>query len=326
MVVRQRWSPSRIKSALQCGRRLQGQEEGWEKTEHIRGIRGRAVHRAVESWEASDRQLDEVTVVSKAWCEILTEAIDDPRPVIEMLAALWRVEAEIMVNEDLVVAELSDSYKQPRRTKAFAEKTAHLDGVRDEAAGQRSIATELIDGITWPWASEKGLLAEGFDHSLLTVRKGVEYLTGLWPAPDIVGAEWELVTDLDNGYRVRGFIDRVEASGGIVEVVDYKSSEFQETVLDHFLQAATYSVLVEDHMGFAPDRMRLVYLRDQKSAVFEVQPFWRERLSVLVEAADRVLESKAFAPTFSGCGICSYFHICEAEFGLIPIEIKEVAA
>lgn len=322
---RQVWSPTRIKDALQCGRRLQGKEEGWPKVENVRGVRGRAVHAAIQAWEESDRDLDLVDTVVEAWFDIFSESLPEgfeAEAILKPVYALWKVEAEIAFNENLVVAELSDSYKRPRQTKEFEKRTAHLDEARDEAAFNRHQIEELIEVVEWPWIMEKGLLAEGLDHSLETVRRGAEYLIGRWPTPDIIGSEWELTSTLSNGYRVRGFIDRVEASSGI-EVVDYKSSEYQDTDLDHWLQAAVYSVIAEDHMGFPAERVRLVYLRDRKSVAFDVHPSWRDTLATLVAAADNVLETKSFAPTFSGCGICGFLPICLAEFALTPT-VEEV--
>jgi hypothetical protein len=325
MSARGLWSPSRIKAALQCGRKLQGLEEGWTRTEHIRGIRGRAVHSAVEGWETKGRAAQIEHLVVGAWKEILDGSMPegfDSEPILTMLAATWDVEAEIEVEKQKAEDNLAGEYKAPRRTKEFAKAIAHLDEALTECAGARAEIEQLINAVDWPWESERGVLAEGFDHSLETTRKGVAYLTELWPSPDIIASEWHLQSKLPNGYRVHGYIDRVEASGGVVEVVDYKSSRFHDTVLDHWLQAATYAVIAEDHLGFAPDRVRLAYMRDQDSDVFEVKADWRDRLASLVEAADRVLASESFAPTFAGCGICGFLPICQGEFQLTPIELE----
>lgn len=321
MVARALWSPSRIKTALQCGRKLQANEEGWERAEHIRGIRGRAVHSAIEVWEASGRSVSALTAVVNAWIVILEEASLGTDPA-ELVSNLWHVESSISVEEQKVYDALADQYKNVRATKAYKEGTAHLDAARAQAAEQRAEVEGLLSGVEWPWETDKGVLVEGFDHSLETVRRGLGYLADLWPEPDIIGAEWHLESDLGNGYRVHGYIDRVEGSGGVVEVVDYKSSRYQDSVLDHWLQAAVYAVIAEDRLGFPPDRVRLAYMRGQDSDVFEVQPGWREALSRQVEAADRVLATKAFAPTFTGCGICSWRSICEAEFPLVPVHIQ----
>ncbi len=326
MVARQLWSPSRLKAALQCGRCLQGLEEGWERAQHIRGIRGRAVHGAVEAWEKSERTGDLTDVVSDAWWEILTEELPDGfeiESVLKPVLALWQTEAEIIREEMIVVEALSDQYKKPRATKAYKEQTAHLDDARTETAKNRIEVEALIDAVEWPWQTDKGTLVEGLDHSMETTRLGIEYLTELWPEPDIVGAEWHLTADLGNGYRVHGYIDRVENTSDGIEVVDYKSSRFHDTVLDHWLQAAVYSVIAEDHIGFAPKRVRLAYMRGQDSDVFEVKANWRERLAYLVEAADQLLTSKSFAPSFAGCGICGFFPVCQSEFAFTELITKE---
>lgn len=321
MVARALWSPSRIKSALQCGRRLQGMEEGWERVTHIRALRGRAVHKAVESWESSERIAELVDVVADAWWDMFADQMPagfEAETVLKPVLALWQTEAELRREEQKVLDNLNGVYKSPKASKEYKTGIARLP--HDEVAAERVKVEQLVNAVDWPWETDRGTLVEGLDHSLETTRRGIAYLADLWPNPDIVGAEWDLTSDLGNGYRVHGFIDRVEASDGI-DVTDYKSSRFQDTVLDHFLQAATYAVLAEDHMGFPPDRVRLAYLRDQDSDVFEVKPGWRDRLRTLVAAADAVLEGKAFAPTFAGCGICDFFPICAAEFDFTPIEV-----
>ncbi|KKN56054.1 hypothetical protein LCGC14_0575940, partial [marine sediment metagenome] len=185
--------------------------------------------------------------------------------ILKPLLALWQTEAEIIREENVVVEALSEQYKKPRATKAYKEQTAHLDDARTETAKNRIEVEALIDAVEWPWQTDKGILVEGLDHSLETTRLGIEYLAELWPEPDIVGAEWHLTADLGNGYRVHGYIDRVENTSDGIEVVDYKSSRFHDTVLDHWLQAAVYSVIAEDHIGFAPSRVRLAYMRGQDS-------------------------------------------------------------
>lgn len=323
MVARALWSPSRVKTALQCGRRLQASIEGWERKDHIRGIRGRAVHSAVETWEESERTRSLVDLVVEAWWDILDEADVAPEPILKPVLALWETEAEIGREERHALDNLHGEYKNPRATKEYKTAVAHLEPVRAEILEQRVEIEGIIAGIDLPWDTDKGLLVEGLDHSLETTRKGTEYLAELWPTPDVIGAEWDLEVDLGNGYRIHGYIDRVEGSDG-VDVTDYKSSKYQDSPLDHFIQVATYGVAAEAHMGFPPDRVRLLYLRGQESDVYEYRPEWKERLADLVAAADRVLAAEAFSPTFAGCGICSYRHFCEAEFALVPI-VEEVA-
>lgn len=334
MVARALWSPSRVKAALQCGRRLQGLEEGWEGTQAIQGVRGRAVHRAIETIEADRAEGVEsppsFRIVAAVWADILAGEVPagfDFKHVTEVVGAveaLWATEAEIAAEEENALASLHGEYKNPKASKEYKDATAHLAGVKEETAATRAEVEELVNAVDWPWKSERGVLTEGFDHSLDTVRRGAPYLAELWPTPDVVGAEWHLEADLGNGYRVHGYIDRVESSPLGIEVVDYKSSKYQDTPLDHWLQAATYAVIAEDHMGFAPDVVRLAYLRDRASDVFKVDPDWRDRLAALVAAADARLEAREFTPTFAGCGICDFYPICSAEFALV--EIKEMGA
>lgn len=328
MTARKLWSPSRIKTALQCGRRLQGIEEKWATVEHIRGIRGRAVHAAVEQWEASDRSHAVERAVIDAWWDILAEAMGSGfqvEDVLKPVLALWEAEAEIVAEEAKVVAALSEQYQKPRATKAYKEQTAHLDTARVEMVTRRAEVERMIDAQAWPWLHDKGILADGFDHSLETVRRGVAYLAELWPTPDIVGAEWHLEAELGE-YRVHGYIDRVEISGGPTEVVDYKSSRFQDTEMDHWIQAATYAWTAWAQLGYMPDVVRFVYLRNQESVAYKVDPEWGNALHRLVVAADDVLARKAFAPSFAGCGICPFAAVCRAEFQMIEVQKQESVA
>lgn len=326
------WSPSRVKSALQCGRRLQGSEEGWPKSDHVNGVRGGIAHTAIETWENKGREYPVREAVVDAWEAKLKEVTPgfewagvDVVDLCDRLSSVWGVEAEIRADEDVVAEKLSTRYKRPRATKAFEADTAFLADARKGARKARMELAGIVDSVDWPWLHEKPILDQGFDHSLETARRGAEYLTELYPEPDILGAEWNLEATLANGYRVHGYIDRVEMTDLGVEVVDYKSSKFQDTELDHFIQIATYAVIAEDHIGFAPKRVRLAYLRDQDSDVFEVQDTWRESLAALVAQADDVLARHAFAPSFAGCGICGFFPICQNEFMLTPVLLEASA-
>src|SRR5690606_28245526 len=152
------------------------------RKEHIRGIRGRAVHAAVEAWESSERLAEPITATAEAWWDILDEAkVERPDEILKPVVALWESESAIAAEEEAAYQDLADHYKNVRASKAYKERTAHLEGDREAAATVRTEIEALVDGVNWPWDSDRGVLVEGFDHSLETTRKGMEYLTELWP-------------------------------------------------------------------------------------------------------------------------------------------------
>lgn len=313
------WSPSRIRAALQCGRKLQGMEEDWQRSpDTIQSIRGRVVHAVLDRWEDQNRpdELREILVgcwqdqieslgLGSAATWAMTEAVD---------AVLRIVEAD-----QEIVDRLSGSYKNVRASKAYKTESATLKTAREAA---HELAAELD---VPPWTSTKGWLVDGVEHSAETVRLGVDYVARLYPNPDIVESEWHLRSTIGDRYQLNGFVDRVELMDDGFEVVDYKSSRYQDTELDSWLQAAAYATLVEAATDEAPKRVRFLYLRGQDSDVYDVDPEWAGNLLGLIQDADRVLRDQAFAPSFAGCGICSYYDVCAGQFTLTRTTNKEEA-
>lgn len=332
MTTIRRWSPSRISDAITCGRRLQAYIEKWDRgPDQINGVRGGAVHEAIAGWEIGHRQDDPTLLVTNAW---LHKAAGNPAVtgLITGAASTLDLSASIAVEEDRIYRELEaqGKWKNIRATNEWKTQTGFLNPDREYVAKLKAdlVGQEAQLQATGeiPWQVRRSFLEEGYFHSYETVRRGIDLVAGLYPKPDIMGLEWELEAPL-GAFELHGFIDRVELSvtDGAIEVVDYKSSQYEETPLDHFVQSATYAVLASHRIGLPVERVRFAYLRDQKSIAYRVLPEWPERLLSLVTQADARAAAEAFAPSFNGCGICTYRGICEAEFQMTPIDESEAA-
>lgn len=332
------WSPTRTAAALECGRRLQAMTERWPASKpHIRGVRGQVVHQYLHAWESSGRDdsLTPAVFVPRAFLVAAGEVIQDEATLNQAVYVLdLAVKAVALVDtlrslEQAVIADIvaaTPTVKRPKATKAYDEAMA--SGAPAQVAGDIADLTARIDEAEarlvaedlWPWQG-RSFVNDAVIHSMDTATSGRDYLRRLWPSPDIVGSEWHLEADIGAGYTIHGFVDRVELlADGSLEVVDYKSSRWGDTPLDHFIQCATYAYLVSNHTGLAVDRVRLVYLREQSSDAYAVDVTWSQRLLELIQHADQRLRQRSFGPSFSGCGICPYYGHCAADFRLTPIQ------
>lgn len=130
---------------------------------------------------------------------------------------------------------------------------------------------------------------------------------------------------LDNGIRMRGFIDRLDvAPDGQVRVVDYKTGAspkpaFQAQAL---FQLKFYALALWRTRGVIPTVLRLLYLKDGQVLDYSPDETELRRLektvTALWRAIDRAVTTGEFQPRKGPlCGWCSFQEFCP-EFGGTP--------
>src|SRR5699024_2630047 len=125
---------------------------------------------------------------------------------------------------------------------------------------------------------------------------------------------------LDDGTRLRGFIDRVDvAPTGQVRVVDYKTGRLpwgpgEATAL---FQMKFYALVLLRSRGILPTQMRLMYLKDGKDMIYEPRESeldgFERTLSALWRAIRTAGETGEFRPSPSKlCHWCDHQALCPA--------------
>src|SRR4051794_31346988 len=132
---------------------------------------------------------------------------------------------------------------------------------------------------------------------------------------------------LDDGLRIRGYIDRLDVSpAGDLRVVDYKSGGSPREAFEGraLFQLKFYALVLWRTRGVVPRVLRLLYLKDAEVLDFSPDPEELERfertLVALSQAIERAKQDKDFRPKPSRlCAWCNHKAHCP-EFGgtLLP--------
>ncbi len=163
------------------------------------------------------------------------------------------------------------------------------------------------------WLAEAAVLVESYFT--------VEDPTRLAPAE----RECLIEAKLDNGIRMRGFIDRLDvAPGGQIRVVDYKTGSspkpaFQAQAL---FQLKFYALALWRTRGVVPTVLRLLYLKDGQVLDYSPDEDELRRLERTVTALWRAIDQAVATGDFKPrkgplCGWCAYREYCP-EFGGTP--------
>lgn len=133
-------------------------------------------------------------------------------------------------------------------------------------------------------------------------------------------------TVLDNGLRLRGYIDRVDVSpDGLVRVVDYKTGRAPSELFERkaLFQMKFYALVWWKLHNVIPAMLQLVYLRDGQ--VLRYQPDEHElqaterKIVALRQAISRCEESGQWQPRQGRlCDWCSFQSKCPAFGGTPP--------
>ena len=219
---------------------------------------------------------------------------------------------------------------------------AVLERLFDLPAGERTpeAAVELL-APQWQRLRDEseelaGLFAEGTPEEWLASAR--ELLAGYFTVEDPrrlepEGRENLIEFVLDNGLRLRGFVDRLDVSpAGDIRVVDYKTGGAPREAFEAqaLFQLKFYGLVLWRTRGVVPRALRLLYLRDREACDYapdaeELARFERN-LVALWQAIERSLATRDFRPRPSRlCDWCAHHAHCP-QFGGTPPPFPELPA
>jgi putative RecB family exonuclease len=242
---------------------------------------------------------------------VLERLFDSPAPerTIERAAGLLEPEWQRLLAE------------RPELSELFADAVGIQPAGADPASGRTRGAAETPDERVSSW--------------LASARRLLETYFALEDPTRVEPAERELLVEavLDDGVRLRGFVDRVDvAPDGRTRIVDYKTgsspSEFFEAKA--LFQLKFYALVMWRVSGTIPARLLLIYLGDGQVLGYspdEADLLATERkVRALWVAIERALANREF-PARPGklCDWCAHKSLCPAFGGVLP-EYPEATA
>jgi putative RecB family exonuclease len=219
---------------------------------------------------------------------------------------------------------------------------AVLERLFDLPAGERTpeAAVELL-APQWERLREEseelaGLFGDGTPEEWLASAR--ELLAGYFTVEDPrrlepEGRENLIEFVLENGLRLRGFVDRLDVSpAGDIRVVDYKTGGAPREAFEAqaLFQLKFYGLVLWRTRGVVPRALRLLYLRDREACDYapdaeELARFERN-LVALWQAIERSLATRDFRPRPSRlCDWCAHHAHCP-QFGGTPPPFPELPA
>jgi putative RecB family exonuclease len=210
-----------------------------------------------------------------------------------------------------------------------------LERLFDSPAYERTIdrAAELLEPEWQHLLDERPELLELFDADeavtdwLASARRLLETYFTLEDPTRVEPTERELLVEvaLDDGVRLRGFVDRVDvAPGGQTRIVDYKTGSSPSELFEGkaLFQLKFYALVMWRVSGTIPAMLQLLYLGDAqvlRYAPDEADLLATERkVRALWAAIERALANRDFPPRQSRlCDWCAHQALCPA-FGGVP--------
>ena len=200
------------------------------------------------------------------------------------------------------------------------------DALSDLLACTPDVAFALVEDVDWPGeappipdAALQRLLGEA--ESLLSTYFGMEDPRRV----EAVQRESLIETQLEPGFILRGYVDRLDEADGDLRVVDYKTGrspgpQWEQSAL---FQMRFYALIVHLATGRLPDRLQLIYLGNGEVLTYrpdaeDVRRFER-KLRALWLAITRAADSGDWRPNRSAkCRWCSHHALCPAFGGTPP--------
>ncbi len=138
--------------------------------------------------------------------------------------------------------------------------------------------------------------------------------------------EHKVETFLDNGLRLRGFVDRLDvAPSGEIRVVDYKTGASPGVAFEGkaLFQLKFYALVLWRTRGTVPRVLRLLYLKDRRILDYEPNTDELDRFERTLRALWSAIESATATRTFPAkpnrlCDWCAHQRICPAFGGQPP--------
>jgi RecB family exonuclease len=131
-------------------------------------------------------------------------------------------------------------------------------------------------------------------------------------------AEKEFEIEVENGKKLKGFIDRIDLTpSGDYEVFDYKTgkSMLNGNSIRKDIQMNGYSLAVRSLYGRLPSTANLLYMRNAKSVVYDVSDEIVDRAGQEISLLVQGILGEKFVPTPGPfiCKFCDYRSICDAK-------------
>lgn len=197
------------------------------------------------------------------------------------------------------------------------------DLLDDEPEG----AFALVDAAPWP--GEIPAIPQDAVSSLLTA--AAKLLGNYFEVEDpqrIEPMERECLveTELEPGFVLRGYVDRLDDHAGGLRVVDYKTGRSPGITGEQsaLFQLRFYALIVHLSTGRLPQRLQLIYLGNREVLTYEpdaedMRRFER-KVRALWAAIARAAEKQDWRPNPSSkCRWCSHQQLCPAFGGQPPV-------
>jgi putative RecB family exonuclease len=214
-----------------------------------------------------------------------------------------------------------------------------LENIFDAPAGKRtfqlaiSLFTSALEALAETKPAEAELIyGETAEKTLAPVRPLLETYFAMEDPNRLEPHARELAmsVELDEGFEIRGFIDRVDRTpSGDIRIVDYKSGKAPSPLYADkaMFQMRFYGLAWWRINGEIPRMLQLMYLGNGQFLRYEPNQndleVTEKKILALRGAIAHSADRQSFAPTPSKlCGWCSFKPICPA-FGGTPPPIPE---
>jgi putative RecB family exonuclease len=228
--------------------------------------------------------------------------------------------------------ERAASLLEPEWQRLLEERPELIDlfaSVEDLAEGR-------VEGVTETSTTEAAGTDDAVSAWLASARVLLETYFMLEDPTRIEPAQRELLVEaeLDDGVRLRGFVDRVDiAPNGATRIVDYKTGNSPSELFEGkaLFQLKFYALVMWRVSGTIPALLQLMYLGDKqilRYAPDEADLLATERkVRALWAAIERALEKREFpAHTSRLCDWCAHKALCPEFGGVTPPYPEPVGA
>jgi putative RecB family exonuclease len=210
-----------------------------------------------------------------------------------------------------------------------------LENIFDAPAGKRtyelaiSLFTSALETLAEAKPAEAALIyGESVEKTLAPVRPLLETYFAMEDPNRLEphARELALSVELDQGFSIRGFIDRVDRTPtGDIRIVDYKSGKAPSAMYAEkaMFQMRFYGLAWWRINGELPRMLQLMYLGNGQFLRYEPTQkdliVTEKKILALRSAIAHSAEQQSFPPTPSKlCGWCSFKPICPAFNGTPP--------
>jgi putative RecB family exonuclease len=214
-----------------------------------------------------------------------------------------------------------------------------LENIFDAPAGRRtyelaiSLFTSALDALAETAPAEAELIhGETVEKTLAPIRPLLETYFAMEDPNRLepYARELAMSVELDEGFEIRGFIDRVDRTpSGDIRIVDYKSGKAPSPLYAEkaMFQMRFYGLAWWRINGEIPRMLQLMYLGNGQFLRYEPTQndllVTEKKILALRSAIAHSADQQSFPPTPSKlCGWCSFKPICPA-FGGTPPPIPE---